>query len=221
MDKNEVNKKVQTSGRIAIAAVVCWFAAAFICGYAGLTNEPGRPPLVVGSFIIVPIVGFVVVYLLSPSLRTFAQNISMTLLVGSHLWRFVGIGFVMGWLKGILPAGFAVPAGFGDIIVALGALLLIPSIRKGTATRGWLFAWNTVGIIDLILAIVLGLLYSESKLGILTRGGVSTRPMSTFPVSMIPTFFVPLFIVMHMLTFKRIADPNLFADRNIQKRYAT
>jgi hypothetical protein len=220
MDKNEVNKKIRISGRIAIGAVVCWFAAAFICGIAGLINEPGRPPLVLGSFIVVPIVGFVVAYLLSSSLRAFAQNISMKLLVGSHLWRFVGIGFVMGWLKGVLPAGFAVPAGFGDIIVALGALLLIPSIRKRTATRGLLFAWNTIGIIDLVLAIVLGVLYSESTLGILTRG-VSTRPMSTFPVSMIPTFFVPLFIVLHLLTFKRIADPNLFADRSFQKRYAT
>jgi hypothetical protein len=30
--------------------------------------------------------------------------------------------------------------------------------------------------------------------------------MSTFPVSLIPTFFVPLFLLLHALTFKRIAD---------------
>jgi hypothetical protein len=30
--------------------------------------------------------------------------------------------------------------------------------------------------------------------------------MVTFPISLIPTFFVPLFIMMHLLTFKRIAD---------------
>lgn len=30
--------------------------------------------------------------------------------------------------------------------------------------------------------------------------------MVTFPVSLIPTFFVPLFLLLHALTFKRIAD---------------
>jgi hypothetical protein len=30
--------------------------------------------------------------------------------------------------------------------------------------------------------------------------------MVTFPVSLIPTFFVPLFLLLHALTFKRIAN---------------
>jgi hypothetical protein len=199
------DQKVKVAGKFAIAAVILWFVAAFIAGYEGIINTPNRPPLLLATFILVPIIGFIVANVFSPSLRAFTQNISLTLLVGSHLWRFVGLGFVIGWLKGDLPAGFGVPAGFGDIIAAAGALILIPMIRKGTASREWLLAWNIIGLLDLISAIILGVLYSNSSFGILSKG-VTTEPMVTFPVSLIPTFFVPLFILMHLLTFKRIAN---------------
>jgi hypothetical protein len=114
-----------------------------------------------------------------------------------------------------LPTGFAIPEGFGDIIAAAGALALLPSLRRGTASRGWLLAWNTWGFVDLVSAITMGVLYSEGPLGILSAGTVTTRWMVTFPVSLIPTFFVPLFLLLHALTFKKIADvpaPTFYAD---------
>jgi hypothetical protein len=122
------------------------------------------------------------------------------------LWRFVGVGFVLAWLAGVLPGGFGIPEGFGDIIAALGALLLLLKVRKGTASRGWLLAWNIFGTIDLLSAITVGLLYSQSRLGVLSAPTSSTVLLVTFPVSIIPTFFVPLFLLMHALTFKRIAN---------------
>jgi hypothetical protein len=199
------DQKVKAAGKFAIAAVIVWFIAALVVGVTGTINEPGRPPVVLASFILVPIIGFITAYLLSPSLRAFTQNINLTIIVGSHLWRFVGLGFVIGWLRGVLPGGFAILAGFGDIIAAAGALILIPMIRKKTASRGWLLAWNIFGLLDLLYAVIAGLLYSNSAFGILNKG-ISTEPMVTFPVSMIPSFFVPLFILMHLLTFKRIAN---------------
>jgi hypothetical protein len=197
---------LKTARTFAVLAVVGWFAAACIAGVLGLVNEPGRPPLVVAGFIALPIVGFVAAYLASSAFRAFAQGIPLTLLVGSHLWRFVGIGFVIGWLTGNLPAGFAVPEGLGDIVAAAGALALIPSLRNGTASRGWLLAWNVFGVIDLVSAIVMGVLYSNSALGILAEGTVTTQALVTFPVNLIPNFFVPLFLLLHALTFKKIAE---------------
>jgi hypothetical protein len=113
---------------------------------------------------------------------------------------------VIAWLTGDLPAGFGIPEGLGDIIAASGALIVIPMLRKGAAPRGWLLAWNIFGLIDLISAIVMGLLYSNSTFGILSPGTVTTKLMVSFPVSLIPSFFVPLFILLHFLTFKKIAD---------------
>src|SRR5262245_29149069 len=197
--------RIDAARRLTIFAVGAWFAAAFAAGALGVVNEPGRPPLVLASFLVVPIVGFVLAYLASPSFRAFTETIPLSLLVGSHVWRFVGIGFVIGWLTGALPAGFGIPEGFGDIIAAAGALILLPGIRRGTASRGWLLAWNAFGFLDLVSAVTMGLLYSESALGILHTATATTKPMVTFPVSLIPTFFVPLFILVHSLLFRRIA----------------
>lgn len=191
---------------LTVLALVGWFAAACIAGMLGILNEPDRPPLVLLGFIAVPILGFVAAYFSSAAFRAFADGLSLTLLVGSHLWRFVGLGFVIGWLQGSLPAGFGIPEGFGDIIAAAGALALLPGIRRGTASRGWLLAWNTWGFVDLVSAITMGVLYADGPLGLLSAGTVTTRLMVTFPVSLIPTFFVPLFLLLHALTFKKIAS---------------
>jgi hypothetical protein len=206
MKDNVDSKRIAAARTLTILAVLAWFAAAFIAGLLGIVNEPGRPPLVLLGFIALPILGFVAAYLMSASFRAFADSISLTVLVGSHLWRFVGLGFVIGWLKGALPAGFGIPEGFGDIIAALGALALLPRLRRGTVPRGWLLAWNTFGFIDLISAITMGVLYAQGPLGVLSAGTVTTGLLVTFPVSLIPTFFVPLFLLVHALIFKRIAD---------------
>ncbi|MCI0416636.1 hypothetical protein L0222_28030 [bacterium] len=202
----EKQPRIARARLFTVVAVIAWFSAAFICGAFGKVNEPGRPPLVVGAFITLPILGFSVAYLVSNAFRAFTESLSLTLIVSSHLWRFVGLGFIIAWLKGALPGGFAIPEGLGDIIAALGALLLLPKLRKSTVSHGWLLVWNSFGFIDLVSAIVMGILYSNSAFGILSRGTVTTELMVTFPVSLIPTFFVPLFILLHALTFKKIAN---------------
>jgi hypothetical protein len=205
MEENVNESRLATVRGLTILAIAIWFAAAFIAGALGIVNEPERPPLVLLSFFVVPILGFVTAYVTSAAFRAFTETIPMTLLVGSHLWRFVGIGFVAGWLAGRLPAGFGIPEGFGDIIAALGALLLLPSVRRGTASRGWLLAWNAFGLLDLVSAVTVGLLFSNSRLGALATPTSNTALMASFPVSLIPTFFVPLFILVHILIFRRLA----------------
>jgi hypothetical protein len=186
-------------------ALTIWFAAAFFAGLRGWVNQPGQPPLVLLGFFVVPIVALIAAYVESPTFRAFANQISLTVLVGAHVWRFVGVFFLTGALSGALAKGFGYPAGIGDIVAALWALLLIPMLRKGTASPHHVLAWNVFGLLDLLAAISTGLLYSNSSLGVLVRGGVTTERMSTFPVSLIPTFFVPLFILVHLLIFKRLA----------------
>ena len=164
------------------------------------------------SFLVVPILAFVAAYGLSASFRAFTDTIPMSLLVGSHLWRFVGIGFIVGAFTGALPKGFGIPEGVGDVIAALGALILIRAIRKGTASRGWLLAWNAFGFVDLVSALTVGLLFSESALGVWHTAASNTTLMVTFPVSLIPTFFVPLFLLVHLLIFRRVG-PGRARDR--------
>jgi hypothetical protein len=196
---------IAAARRLTILAIGVWFAAAVIAGASGNVNEPGGPPVVLGSFVALPILGFVLVYAASPSLRAFGDTIPLTWLVGSHLWRFVGLGFVVGAVTGALPAGFGYPEGIADVVAAAGALVLVLLMRRGAASRGWLLAWNAFGFVDLVSALTMGLLFSESALGVLHTATSNTTLMVTFPVSLIPTFFVPLFLLIHLLIFRRLA----------------
>ena len=193
----------KTIKKITIFAISAWFVFAFIAGMFGYFIQENEPPTHLALFFLTPMIGFISAAIFSKSFKAYIYNIPLYLLVGAHVWRFVGIGFVLGWIFGYLPAGFSIPEGFGDIIAAAGAIPLAIAIYKGKRVRRMLVLWNAFGLIDLISAITMGILYSVGPLGILAHGGPTTKPMITFPINLIPTFFVPFFILIHLLIFRR------------------
>jgi hypothetical protein len=179
--------------------------AAFFGGIWGIFNQPGGPPVPVGLFLVVPIGGFIIAYVSSPRLRHAVDGIPLWFITVAHTWRFVGLGFVIGAMVNILPPQFGFPEGLGDVVAALFCLPLAFAIRKGSRSprlRAAFVAWNIYGLIDLLSAISMGILYSPSSFGVL-RTNLSTEVMTTFPMNLIPTFFVPLFILLHILALKR------------------
>ena len=182
-----------------------WFLAAFFGGIRGIFNQPGTPPTMIGMFLLVPIGGFAIAYSTSEQLRHALDSIPLSLITIAHTWRFVGLGFVLGAVAGVLPPQFGYPEGIGDIIAAALCLPLARALRKSEQPRRLrtaFIAWNVFGLIDLLSAITMGILYSPSAFGVL-RTGVSTELMTRFPVNMIPAFFLPLFILLHVLALKR------------------
>jgi hypothetical protein len=90
-----------------------------------------------------------------------------------------------------LPAGFARPAAFGDIIAALLALLALGALGTQMGTPlVWVF--NIWGSADLFYAFYNGArLVSDGKL-LATHFGAAY---------LIPTFYVPLLLITHGLVF--------------------
>lgn len=190
---------------LTLLALGVWLAAAIaVVASAGTVDAPGDPPIRLAAFVLLPVGVFLSVYATSPSLRAFTARLPLSWIVGAHAWRLVGLGFVGAWLYGALPAGFALPAGLGDAVAAAGALALLPRLRRGDVPRKTLLAWNLFGLVDLVAALALGLLYSNGPFSVLAAGTATTEPMVTFPVSLIPTFLVPLFLLLHGLVFVRI-----------------
>jgi hypothetical protein len=107
-----------------------------------------------------------------------------------------------GW-QGRLPAPCALSAGIGDILTALAALPLAFAVLTPTAaTRRRFVVWNVFGLIDLILAVSLGTLYSGFWT-VLSGHGPTSALMSELPRSLVPTFLVPLFMMLHLLGLAR------------------
>ena len=192
------------AGILTSIFISAWFIASLVGGYFGIFNTPGEPPLSVGYFITVPIILGVLLYLFSVSFRTFANSLNLRWLTLAHTWRFVGLGFVLAWYPlHLLPAGFGIPEGLGDIAAAAFAIPLASALHHGTAQRKYFVTWNIFSLVDLVSAITMGILFSPSTFGLLVNGGLTTALMVTFPINLIPTFLVPLFILSHLLMLAR------------------
>src|SRR5262249_12423768 len=66
--------------------------------------------------------------------------------------------------------------------------------------------WCVVGLADLVTAVTMGILSSQTSLGLLA-GPISTAPLAGFPLSLIPTFLVPLAAILHLITLRRVLEP--------------
>jgi hypothetical protein len=110
--------------------------------------------------------------------------------------RFVGFYFLWLHAQGRLPAEFAHRAGWGDIIAAAGALILL-FWPEGPGFRRALWIWNIVGLADLFVAVgTAGWLN-------LTRPG-SMIEVAGLPLTLVPLWAVPILMTSHFVIFRRI-----------------
>jgi hypothetical protein len=115
----------------------------------------------------------------------------------------IGVVFIIAWARGTLPAGFALPAGIGDVAVGLAAPFVAAALTSGKPYARRLFVvWCWLGIVDLVTAVGSGVAHSQSPIGFLATSP-STDAMAAYPFSLIPTFFVPLAVMLHVLGLRR------------------
>ena len=184
------------SGPLALGALV-WLALAVAVGAAGVLERlaPPWPQLIVLALT----VGLISAGVGLPALRAWALRVDVRTLVALHLSRFVGIYFLALFRRGELPFAFAVPGGWGDIIVATLALALLPLGPPLPGVRRFLYtAWNLFGLVDIVYVVA-----TAARLGIADPPSMSA--LLRLPLSLLPTFLVPLIIASHLLIAVRLA----------------
>jgi len=199
------DEPTRATSKLLLGIVGIWFVAAFVGGMMGLFYQPDKPPLYLGLFILVPVLGFTLTYRASARVQQALEAVPLRLITIAHVLRFVGLGFVAAVILNVLPAQFGYPAGWGDVLAAALCLPLAGAVGRqqySARLRTLFIAWNLFGLIDLVAAVTLGILYSPGPFGVL-RTDISTGLMATFPVNLIPTFFVPIFILSHVLALVR------------------
>jgi hypothetical protein len=178
-----------------------WLAAAVAIGGSGVLGTMGVPPpaIAVGLTILL-----LVLLRVSPAVRAAGAGVGTTSLVAFHLIRVVaGAYFLFLYSRGRLAGEFAIPAGWGDIVVGVTALMVLAwclPVRTRPQRTG-LIVWNTAGLID-----ILGVL--ANGLRIFAEDPTFVEPFTMLPLALLPTFVVPLVIVSHVLLFSRSARPD-------------
>jgi len=129
--------------------------------------------------------------------RSWIFSLGYRQIVALHLTRFVGVYFLVLYRRGELPHDFAVYGGWGDIIVAALALILVLLVTRLEARTGLVALWNAVGLVDLLFVVALAtrlMLADPDSMNALLR----------LPLGLLPTFLVPLLLASHVILFWRL-----------------
>lgn len=130
--------------------------------------------------------------------RPSPENLKPILLL--HAFRFLGLAFVVpGVVSSELPAAFAQPTAYGDLISAILALLALATLRtrSGTAMT-WVF--NTFGTVDLFYAF-----YQGGRLALPANQGLLGAGYFLL------TAYVPLLLITHGLAFRMLLQTKVVA----------
>ena len=181
---------------LVLAIVAAWLAAALALGASGLLSAL-RPPVPQLTLLALT-AGVLVAGSRVRTLREWALSVDVRALVAFHLTRFVGAYFIVLFRRGELPFAFAVPGGWGDMLTAAGALVLLAVGRPDSSFRRGLYgAWNLFGLLDFLFVVA-----TATRLALADPG--SMQALLRLPLSLLPTFLVPLLIATHVLIFLRL-----------------
>ena len=172
--------------------VLCWLLISVLVGYTGILRSTPVPMPVFALAMTLTLLGWLTV---RRDLRDRVLSVGVRVLVALHITRFVGFYFLALYRDGLLPRDFAVPAGWGDIIVAVGAIVILAAFRPETPRgRVAYLVWNVLGLIDILM--VLGNGARMMRADRLLQAG-----FTSLPLILLPLFLVPVVIVTHVMIF--------------------
>jgi hypothetical protein len=194
-------------GVIAIAVgLAAWFgitsAVAAAGGYSASASAGWGFPLV-GLGLLVPVAAAIgAIWLVAPIRRLVSEPAVQPALIAVESYRVLAGGVFLGLMfVNQLPAVFAIPAGGGDVLIGLTAFWAAASLRS--RRLGPAVAWNLLGILDLVVAVSLGIATTPGPLHLI-NASPSTVLLSVLPLVMVPTFLVPLSFLIHVVSLRHL-----------------
>jgi hypothetical protein len=184
------------STRPAIVGTLVWLVAATLIGASGALAAMRAGPLVLGVILTIIAIAATTQF---TSVRSAVDAIPLRILIGIHALRFIGIAFLVLSARGELSPVFGQRAGWGDVVVAaIAVVLAVIGVRANGLRRRAVLAWNTLGMLDLLLAV--------ATAGVIIARGDSPGmdPLLRLPLILVPIFAVPVLLATHMAVFRRL-----------------
>jgi len=187
-----------------------------ILSLRGVFNNNSLPPTVV-VFCGMPLMAVLFGIIGNTKLfKKLLQSITLESLITIHVFRVLGVYFIMLYYYHLLATDFAFSAAVGDIITALLAIPVAWMVSKGNA---WsipaVYAWNILGIVDILATLVI--MPVDVRHDIIA-GGHSQREMAVFPFVWFPAFAPATILFLHTVVFRKLIQ---IKKVNISYRLAT
>jgi uncharacterized membrane protein (DUF485 family) len=199
-EANEIKNKLVYP--ITITFFVVYLIYIAIASFNGWFNQVLFPPKVLllttfpYAFLLFGILLNIKIY------KTMLENTPLESLIRLHVFRVIGIFFVLLALNNALPIAFGLIAGIGDVLTAIGSIFVVKAIQhKRSYARMLTYSWNIFGTVDILFtAIAANVL---TKISIET-GGMGVDTLAAFPFCIIPAFAPPTILFLHWAIFKKL-----------------
>jgi hypothetical protein len=133
--------------------MLVWVVGAVILSLEGVfeADPTARIPNLSGAFL--PLAGGFIVWTASRSFRQTVRAMPADWMIRIQFYRALGFIYVVGWRLGSMPAPYAIPAGFGDLVVGFSALWVARMVRlQRPGARAAAIGWNIFGLTDVVTA---------------------------------------------------------------------
>ena len=180
-----------------------WLVLALFLGWQGIFSSALNQPVpYIALAIGIPILVGALFLRGSKQVREIIAAVPQSQLVAFQFYRVLGVTFLVLYAAGQLPGIFALPAGWGDVMVGLTALMVGARAAR-TQSDQLVTLWNWLGIGDLVIAMTTGFLSAPTRFQIFSLDAPNVL-IGSFPLVMVPIFAVPLSIVLHLASLGKI-----------------
>lgn len=204
-----IRKEAKKNGlKIAYPIVIIFFVSYLtyisLASYNGWFNQICLPPKVLllttfpYAFLLFGIILHTKVY------KTFLEKTDIENLVKLHIFRLIGVFFVLLALHNSLPKPFAFIAGIGDMLTAFSSVFVVKAIqnKKSYAKKLTLY-WNIFGTVDILFTAIAANVITKISI---ETGAMGVNTLATFPFCIIPAFAPPTILFLHWVIFKKIKN---------------
>lgn len=181
---------------------IMYFAYVSILSLRGVFYIYALPPKVI-VFAALPLV--IILFVIIGNTRLFKQllrSITLESLIALHVFRLLGVFFIILYFYRLLPADMAFSSGLGDIITALLALPLAKAVSK---RKSWsikaVYAWNIFGAMDILVLITIAIVTTRRAM---VTGEQGDLEMMRFPFAWFPAFAPATILFLHTVIFRKL-----------------
>jgi hypothetical protein len=193
---------ISRQAKIVMAALLGLWVGVAAAGSAAGWAAMARPFPIMGLFVAAPLT-VAIVSIAWPKARAAMLGLPLPLLVGMNVGRVFAALFLLVAAEGRMSGPFPHSAGWGDIITGAVALPLIWLARDPARNKGALHLWNAFGMLDLVVAIVLGVMSAPGSL-LQVFPDPGSEAMTRLPLSFVPTVLVPMWMVLHAIIWVKL-----------------
>jgi hypothetical protein len=166
--------------------------------------NPAPPQVMVFAAIPLTIVLFAIVGN-AKLFKKLLLSITLESMIRIHVFRLVGVFFIILYFYKLLSADLAFSAEMGDVITALFAW---PVVRWVAQRRPWsikaVYVWNIFGILDIVnVLVIVGIAIRHSLISGVDGG---LRELNIFPFAWFPAFAPATILFLHTAIFRKLRE---------------